>query len=103
MLTSLLNVIAKPDLLAAARKFDLEIEALSWYRVVRRSEWRSFDDVRKTFPVCDRVGAALVFNIRHNQFRLIATVNFTYKTLWFQGLMTHKEYARGGWKKWAQH
>lgn len=97
-----MNVIAKPDLLAAARRLGLEAEALAWYRVVKKAEWRSFDEVRKTFPSCDRVGSVLVFNIRHNQFRLIATVNFLYKTLWFKGMMTHKEYDREGWKKWAR-
>lgn len=95
-----MNVIAKPDLLKAARKLALETEALAWYRIARKANWRSFEDVRQTFPSCDQVGNVLVFNIRRNQFRLIASVNFTYRTLWFKGLMTHKEYDRGGWKKW---
>ena len=33
-----------------------------------------------------------------NEYRLISEMNFTRKVLFIGGIMTHKEYEKGGWK-----
>jgi mRNA-degrading endonuclease HigB of HigAB toxin-antitoxin module len=44
----------------------------------------------------------LIFNIRHNYYRLIVKVDYRAKLLMVKEFLTHKEHTRGGWKKWAR-
>ena len=44
----------------------------------------------------------LIFNIRHNYYRLIVKVDYQAKLLLVKEFFTHKEYTPGGWKKWAR-
>jgi mRNA interferase HigB len=57
--------------------------------------------VRLSFPGADQVGEALVFNIRGNRYRLIATVFYPARTIYLKALLTHHEYDREEWKRWA--
>ena len=76
-------------------------EAMAWYRVARRVTWTNLMDVRKDFPFADQVGDVLVFNIRHNRYRLIVRADLSRRRLFVKALLTHKEYDREEWKKWA--
>ncbi len=58
-------------------------------------------DVRADFPSADQVGDALVFNVRHNRYRLIVVAVYRVQKLYVKALLTHKEYDREEWKKWA--
>ena len=54
-------------------------------------------DIRKTYKrSVDQVGNYLVFNIK--DYRLIVTVNFKAKIIWYKYLLNHKEYEKGNWK-----
>lgn len=72
-----------------------------WYTVVRKAKWGQFEDVRATFSSVDRVGKVLIFNIMGGNFRLIATVANNYQRLYIKALLTHNEYDRKEWMKWA--
>ena len=48
-----------------------------------------------------RYKSLLIFNVRHNYYRLIVKVDYRAKLLMVKEFHTHKEYMRGGWKKWA--
>jgi mRNA interferase HigB len=58
--------------------------------------------LRGTFPDADDVGGFVVFNIRHNRYRLIAAVHYakliesqlTLGHVYIGSFMTHKEYDR---------
>jgi mRNA interferase HigB len=96
------NVVSKRGLMELAEaKPEMMEEAIAWYRMARASEWRSLADVRKEFPSADRIGHVLVFNLRHNRYRLIVRAAFHIRTLFVKALLTHKEYDREEWKKWA--
>ena len=43
-----------------------------------------------------------MFDICHNDFRLIDTVDYPAKRIFVKGLMSHKEYDRKEWMKWAK-
>ncbi len=43
----------------------------------------------------------LVFNVRHNKYRLLVKVDYASKLLMVKDLLTHKEYGTDAWKKWA--
>jgi mRNA interferase HigB len=74
----------------------------SWIRVVKRTRWRNFEELRATFPDADDVGGFVVFNIRHNRYRLIAAVHYakvieaklTLGHVYIGSFMTHKDYDR---------
>ena len=70
----------------------------TWYRIVRRADWKGFEDVKNVFPSVDRVGGKFVFNIAHNRHRLIAEINFTYRSVFVRAILSHAEYDRGGWE-----
>lgn len=89
--------------MAAALRIDQDTreELESWYRVARNASWRSLDDVRGHFPSADRIGAVLVFNVRHNRYRLIVRHAMPEPWLYIKALLSHKEYERKEWLKWS--
>jgi len=70
-----------------------------WYRIVKRTSFESFSDLRKTFPSTDQVGKLTVFNIGGNKYRLIAFTVYEKKRIYIREILTHKEYDKGKWKE----
>lgn len=67
----------------------------TWYRICRKAEWTSFNEVRRTYPSADVIGDdRVVFNIRGNTYRLIARFSFRYKAIQIKWIGTHAEYDR---------
>jgi len=97
------NVISKRGLteLLKRKSSDLATEALAWYKTARAAKWERIEDVRVLYPDADQVGDVLVFNIRHNRYRLIVLAVYPKQKLYLKALLTHKEYDREEWKKWA--
>jgi mRNA interferase HigB len=100
----IVNVISMRGLglLLKGKSRDISEEVADWFKSATAARWDSIQDVRRTFPDADQVGQVLVFNIRHNRYRLIATVFFPARTIYVKALLTHKEYDREEWKKWVQ-
>ena len=98
-----MNVISKRGLeqILKGKSADVVAEALAWYKIARSAQWESLEDVRVQFPSADQVGRALIFNIRHNRYRLIVFAVYPKQKLYVKALLTHKEYDRKEWKKWA--
>jgi mRNA interferase HigB len=78
---------------------DAEEELKAWYRVAKKAKWEKFEDVRRVYKSVDQVGECLVFNIRHNNYRLIVKVRFDWAFIFVCQVLTHKEYDRDTWKK----
>lgn len=76
-------------------------EVLAWYKIARAAWWQKLEDVRRQYPSADQVGKVLIFDVRHNSYRLITTVVYGKQKVYVKAILTHKEYDRGGWKKWA--
>ena len=94
------HVIRRKRLLEASRKHPgLSAPLDVWFRITKRALWGSLAEVRMTFPSADAVGKYTVFNVKGNQFRLIAEVNFRGKRVYVRQVMTHAEYDKGGWKQ----
>jgi mRNA interferase HigB len=81
---------------------DAAEELLRWNRAAGNAVWRDIHEVRLHLPDTDQYKSLLVFNIRHNYYRLIVKVDYRAKLLMVKGLLTHKEYTRGGWKQWGR-
>lgn len=95
-------MISKRGLMHQAKKHRDAIPALeNFYRTARRAEWRGLHQVRRQFPTADQVGSVLIFDVLGGSYRLITTVNYSQQTLFIKALLTHKEYDRKEWMRWA--
>ena len=94
-----MHVISRKKLLeAVAVHADLSAPLDAWYRIAKRAEWKSLQDVRKTLPSADAVGIFTVFNIKGNAFRLITEINYATGRLYIRHALTHAAYDKEGWK-----
>ncbi len=84
---------------AASRHGDLEGPLDAWFRIAKKAEWKKLMDVRKTFSSTDAMGKMTVFNIKGNEYRLIAEINYLFGRIYVRHVLTHAEYDRGGWKQ----
>ena len=81
----------------AARHLDV------WRKTVKAAVWRNLVDVRGSYPDTDAVRVhsgrtVLVFNVRRNDYRLIAAVHFNRQIAYTLRFMTHAEYSKDRWK-----
>jgi mRNA interferase HigB len=68
---------------------------LVWAAVLERSTWRTFVDVKATFPATDHLGGEKVcFDIGGNKWRIIANVAFNSEIVFIVWIGTHKEYEK---------
>lgn len=86
----------------AALHADAAGELLRWNKAASHAVWRDLTEVRLHFPDADQYKSLLIFNIRHNYYRLIVKVDYRAKLLMVKEFLTHKAYTRGGWKQWAR-
>jgi mRNA interferase HigB len=94
-----MHVISRKKLKeAVARNGDLNGPLDAWFRIAKKALWRSLADVRKTFSTADAVNKWTIFNIKGNQYRLIAEINYVFGRIYIRHVLTHAEYDRGGWK-----
>lgn len=84
---------------AAEKHADLAGPLDIWYRLAKRAEWRSLEDVRATFPAADAVGRYTVFNIKGNGYRLIVEMNYRTGRVFIRHVLTHADYDKGGWNQ----
>ena len=86
----------------AALHADGAAELLRWNKAASQAVWRDINEVRLQFPDTDQYKTLLIFNIRHNYYRLIVKVDYRAKLLMVKEFLSHNEYTRGGWKKWGR-
>lgn len=64
-----------------------------WYHTVKSKEWNNLNDIKETFNSVDYVGNnRYVFNIKGNDYRLIAIISFNAKKVYIRFIGTHSEY-----------
>ena len=65
----------------------------NWYELTASADWKSFNEMKNTFNSVDAVGNdRYVFNIKGNNYRLIALIIFKVRTVFTLFIGTHKEY-----------
>ncbi|MCF8371390.1 MAG: type II toxin-antitoxin system HigB family toxin [Bacteroidales bacterium] len=70
-----------------------ELQLLTWYKVVKNVQWNSFEDIKQVFNSAEHIGnQRVVFNIKGNDYRLIAKFNFTKGWVFVRFIGTHAEY-----------
>src|SRR5208283_5096665 len=100
LLRSGMHVISRKKLKQAAeRHVELEGPLDAWFRIAKKAVWKNLADVRRTLSSADAVAKWTVFNIKGNQYRLIAEINYKFGRLYVRHVLTHAEYDRGDWKR----
>jgi len=70
-----------------------KVALIHWYNVVEKADWSCHADVKKQFPSVDYVGEdRYVFNIKGNNYRIIAMIHFDIRTVYLRFIGTHTEY-----------
>ena len=87
---------------------DAANEIKAWTSIVEAVRWHNFEEVRRVFKDADAVDGYVVFNIRHNRYRLITVIHYAKTTserqteghVYIRSFLTHKEYDnRSNWDR----
>jgi mRNA interferase HigB len=93
------HVISKKAARLFWKKYpDSETPLRVWLKAMRDTEFKNLAELRSAFPSADNVGDLIVFNIRGNKYRLIASVHFNRRKVYVRHILTHEEYDKGRWK-----
>jgi mRNA interferase HigB len=68
----------------------------AWYRIIRKSRFGDFSELRRSFGSVDYVKGLYVFDA--GPFRLIAAIHFNRQIVYVRHVLTHDEYDRGHWR-----
>ena len=105
-------VVTRKHLQQAAKKYpDAASEIAAWFAIVHEARWLNFLEVRAVFPDADSVDGYVVFNFRHNRYRLITVLHYakqggekTRGHAYIRSFLTHKQYeTRANWDKEYGH
>lgn len=77
-------------------------ELRAWIKVVKLARWKNFVELRESFPDADEVDGFVIFNIRHNRYRMIVAVHYarmiekrlTLGHVFIGAFLSHKDYDR---------
>ncbi len=65
----------------------------AWFDEARRAEWKSTADVKRLYRSASVVTAErVVFNIKGNDYRLVAAIDFEKSILWIKWIGAHGDY-----------
>ncbi len=66
---------------------------LAWYREVKREDWDAPAKVKAKYRSASIVGGnRVVFNIKGNDYRLVAEIKYEYRVVYVRFVGTHVEY-----------
>jgi len=95
-----MHIITRKRLIEFTKKHpDCSSAIESWHRIVKRTDFNSFVELRQAFPGADKVDNLIVFNIGGNKARLIAAIHYNTRRIYIRHVLIHKEYDRGYWRK----
>jgi mRNA interferase HigB len=67
----------------------------AWFDEARRARWRSTADVKRLYATASVVSSErIVFNIKGNDYRLVAAIDFEKGIVWIKWIGTHRDYDR---------
>jgi mRNA interferase HigB len=94
--TTFMRIYAKSTLRAFwIRHPDAEEPLRTWYEVVNEAAWSSPAEVKQRYPnVSILRNNRLVFNIKGNDYRLVASVHYDKQRIFVRFVDTHRQYDR---------
>ncbi len=74
---------------------DAEGPLKAWHQEMSKAEWPDWIAMKERYPSADAVGDnRYVFNIKGNDYRLVALIRFEFQTAYIKFVGTHSEYDR---------
>jgi mRNA interferase HigB len=65
----------------------------AWFHEVSKATWKNMADVKRRYATASIISAErIVFNIKGNDYRLVAAVDFEKTIVWIKWTGTHKAY-----------
>lgn len=91
-----MHIITRQRLTAfGAAHGEADAELREWVRLVGRKRYLKPSDVRVDFPSVDFIGPfRAVFNVHHNDYRLVVDMRFDMGRAFIRHVVTHAEYSR---------
>ncbi len=91
-----MRIIARGTLRDFWRKnADSEVPLRSWYAAASRADWRSPADVKAAYRNASFVANnRIVFNVKGNDYRLVAAVRYNRGTMFIPVIGTHRDYGK---------
>ena len=72
---------------------DAEQPLRAWYAEAKAADWKKPADIVKLYRTASiLVNNGVVFNIKGNDYRLVAAINYSYKVVYVRFIGTHIEY-----------
>jgi len=89
-----MRIIARSALRTFCEKHtDAETPLKTWFGEVKKAQWKSFNQLKAQFGNASVVGNdRVVFNIKGNDYRLVAALDYEKQILWIRFVGTHKAY-----------
>ena len=104
-----MHIVTRKHLRRAIETYpDAANEIKAWTAIVEVVRWHNFDEVRRTLKDADSVEGYVIFNIRHNRYRLVTVIHYaktaqamrTHGHVYIRSFLTHKEYDnRSDWDR----
>ena len=73
---------------------DSQVALKRWFRIVQKTEFSNFAELRRVFPSADKVGHWIIFNIGGNKYRLVVEMQYQAGIAWVKFIGTHEQYDR---------
>ncbi len=94
-----MHVISRKILRDFCQKHSESCDALfAWYRAATKAQWQNLTEVQEQYLKAEAVRNFTVFDIKGNQYRLIADINYAKQRIYIKYILTHAEYDKDRWK-----
>jgi mRNA interferase HigB len=75
----------------------------AWFDEAKKAQWSGMADVKRSYATASVISAdRIVFNIKGNDYRLVAAIDFEKSIVWIKWIGTHKDYDKIDTRK-VQH
>lgn len=83
---------------SAAKYPDIDKVIKDFCKKVEQAEWESLIDVQQDYRDAESVGNFTVINIKGNKYRMILSIEYEEKIVYFKYFLTHADYDKDDWK-----
>ncbi len=89
-----MRIVAKSTLRSFWQKHPKsEYALLDWYEFVKKCKWDNPNNLKSWFGTASTVGNhRIIFNIKGNDYRLVAEIDYEFQIIFIIWIGTHKEY-----------
>lgn len=96
-----MHIVTTKHLSEAAEQYqDAAKEIQAWRQIAKNARWRNFMEVRQVFRDADEIGGYVIFNIRHNRYRLVTIIHYSREKdggiteghIYVRSFLTHRQY-----------